>query len=247
VMANRLVLLRHGESLGNKENRICGWTDVDLSKKGVVESRETGRLLKNRGFFFDVAYTSMLRRAIKTAWLVLDEMDLFWIPVVKPWRLNERHFGRLEGLERSEAAEKFLDGAAPEWRRRSDIPPPRLENDDPRHPINDLRYKRLELDQIPNGESRRDTLNRILPLWEEEIMPKMSSGREVLLVAHGDIIRTIVMHLNHLSDEELRRVGVIGNATAIVYELDDELRPIRLERLGYNLPPQTMDMFLQHV
>lgn len=227
-MTTRLVLLRHGESLGNKENRFTGWTDVDLSQMGAAEAREAGRVLKEAGFVFDIAFTSLLRRAIKTAWLALDEMGLHWIPIVKSWRLNERHLGELEGLTRSEDAKKCLAYAM----RRNDIPLPKLEKDNPRHPRNDPRYGHLKEGELPNGESQSESLKRLLPYWQHTITPKIRSGQRVLIVSHGAIIRTLIMHLNHVNDEEPPNIRVLLTGTAIIIELDDQMNPVSQKYLG---------------
>jgi 2,3-bisphosphoglycerate-dependent phosphoglycerate mutase len=231
-MVYRLVLLRHAESLGNKEDRITGWNDVDLSERGVAEAREAGRTLKEAGFTFDVAYTSLLRRAIKTVWFVLDEMDLNWIPIVKTWRLNERHFGIIEGMRKTELAEKYPVGSATSWRRRNSVSPPKLNKDDPRYLRDDPRYSHLKEDEFPNGESRHDMVRRVEPYWQETIIPEIQSGKKVLIVSHGDLIRTLAMVIAHANIEEATSIGVIPTATAIIYKLDSQMNPVKQEYLS---------------
>ncbi len=227
-MTIRLVLLRHGESDGNKENRFTGWTDLDLTERGISQAREAGRILKEAGFTFDIAYTSLLRRAVKTAWYVLDEMGLYWIPIVKTWRLNERHLGTLEGTKMSEYTEESLGSAM----RRSDAPLPKLEKDDPRHPRNDPRYRHLKEDELPNGESLNDALRRILPYWEQTITPAIRRGQRALIVTHGETIRTLTMHLNHVDDFDNPKIQAVPTATAVIYELDNQMNLVRQEYLG---------------
>ena len=231
-MVYRLVLLRHAESLGNKEDRITGWNDVDLSERGIAEAREAGRTLKEAGFTFDLAYTSLLRRAIKTVWFVLDEMDLHWIPIVKTWRLNERHFGRIEGMRKSEVAEKYPVGSATSWRRRNSVSPPKINKHDPKNLREDPRYNHLTKDEFPNGESRHDMIRRVEPYWQQTIIPEIQSGKKVLIVSHGDLIRTLTMVIDHADIEEAVSVGVIPTATAIIYELDSQMNPVRQEYLS---------------
>lgn len=216
----------------NKENRICGWADVDLSERGIAEAREIGRILKKRGFVFDIAFTSMLRRAIKTAWFTLDEMDLYWIPIIKSWRLNERHYGELEGLAKSELAKKF--GIDRLWGKQN-VPPPALRDDDRRHPRNDPRYRDLREDELPSAESRDDVLKRILPYWHEVIRPRVESGEQTLIVTHGDVIRTLAMYISSASDEKIPNTTVIPTGTAIVYEFDDRMNPARQYNLDRNM------------
>jgi 2,3-bisphosphoglycerate-dependent phosphoglycerate mutase len=226
-----LVLLRHGESDWNRENRFTGWTDVDLSDKGRDEAREAARLLGEGGYAFDLAFTSVLKRAIRTLWIVLDGMDLMWIPVEKTWRLNERHYGALQGLNKAETAAKHGDAQVKIWRRSYDIPPPALEAGDPRHPSRDPRYAALTPAELPLTESLKDTVARFLPAWHESIAPAIRSGRRVLITAHGNSIRALVKHLDNVSEEEI--VGLnIPTGIPLVYELDDELKPIRHYYLG---------------
>lgn len=226
-----LVLLRHGESDWNRENRFTGWTDVDLSEKGVNEAITGGRELKKAGYVFDVAYTSLLKRAIKTLNLALNEMDLLWIPVFKTWRLNERHYGALQGLNKAETAEKHGIEQTNIWRRSYDIPPPALTVDDPRHPGKDPRYASLSPDELPLTECLKDTVARFLPYWHETIAPALLEGKRVLVAAHGNSLRALVKYLDHVSDEEI--VGLnIPTGIPLVYELTDDLKPIRHFYLG---------------
>jgi 2,3-bisphosphoglycerate-dependent phosphoglycerate mutase len=227
----KVVLLRHGESTWNKENLFTGWTDVDLSDKGVEEARDAGRVLKKEGYAFDVAYTSVLKRAIRTLWLVMDEMDLMWIPVVRDWRLNERHYGALQGLNKAEMATKYGEDQVKLWRRSYDVRPPALEEGDPRNPANDRRYQGLKKQQIPLAECLKDTVARFLPAWHEVIAPMVKSGRRVLITAHGNSLRALVKYLDNIPDQEI--VGLnIPTGMPLVYELDDALRPIRRYYIG---------------
>jgi 2,3-bisphosphoglycerate-dependent phosphoglycerate mutase len=227
----KIVLLRHGESIWNRENRFTGWTDVDLSAKGVDEAKQAGRLLRENGFVFDLAFTSVLKRAIRTLWLALDEMDLMWIPVLPSWRLNERHYGALQGLNKAETAAKFGDQQVLVWRRSYDIPPPPLEPSDPRFPGRDPRYASLSKEELPLTECLKDTVARFLPYWSEVIAPVVASGQRVLVTAHGNSIRALVKYLDNISDEDI--VGLnIPTGEPLIYELDDNLRPIRHYYLG---------------
>lgn len=227
----KLVLIRHGESIWNKENRFTGWTDVDLSETGIAEAHECGRLLKDQGYDFDIAYTSVLKRAIRTLWIVLDEMDLMWIPVFRDWRLNERHYGALQGLNKAEMAEKFGEEQVKIWRRSYDVRPPALEPNDPRYPGHDRRYAGLTPAQIPLTECLKDTVERFLPCWHEAIAPTIRSGKRVLIVAHGNSIRALVKYLDGISDQDI--VGVnIPTGMPLVYDLDDDLKPLRSYYLG---------------
>ncbi len=228
---HRLVLLRHGESLWNQENRFTGWTDVDLSPRGVAEAREAGRLLREGGYRFDLAYTSVLKRAIKTLGLVLDELDLLWIPVVKDWRLNERHYGALQGLNKSETAARHGEAQVKIWRRSYDTPPPPLDPDDPRHPARDPRYASLRPEELPLTESLKDTVKRFLPCWHDMIAPAIRAGARVIIVAHGNSLRALVKYLDEISDEEITELN-IPTGIPLVYELDDRLKPIRSAYLG---------------
>jgi 2,3-bisphosphoglycerate-dependent phosphoglycerate mutase len=227
----QIVLLRHGESVWNKENRFTGWTDVDLSAQGIAEAKEAGRVLKARGFGFDIAYTSVLKRAIRTLWLAQDELDLMWIPVVRHWRLNERHYGALQGLNKAETAAKFGDAQVLIWRRSYDIPPPALEKSDERFPGRDPRYRKLAPAEIPLTECLKDTVARFLPYWHEVIAPSVQSGERVLVVAHGNSLRALVKYLDHIGDNEI--VGLnIPTGIPLVYELTDDLKPLRNYYLG---------------
>jgi 2,3-bisphosphoglycerate-dependent phosphoglycerate mutase len=227
----KLVLLRHGESIWNKENLFTGWHDVDLSEQGKVEAKRAGELLKAEGFTFDVAYTSVLKRAIRTAWMALDELDLLWIPVDRSWRLNERHYGALQGLNKAQTAAKFGDEQVLIWRRSYDVPPPALEESDPRYPGADPRYAGLTKDELPKTECLKDTVARFLPYWDQTIAPAVKSGKKVLIVAHGNSLRALVKHLDGISDEEI--VGLnIPTGVPLVYELDSNLKPIKHYYLG---------------
>jgi len=222
----RLALLRHGESRWNQENRFTGWTDVDLSPKGVEEAHAAGRMLKEAGFLFDMAFTSVLKRAIRTLWIVLDEMDLMWLPVHGSWRLNERHYGALQGLNKTETAELFGEEQVKLWRRSYAVRPPELEDSDPRHPRNDARYAGLDPSLLPVSESLKDTVDRFLPYWKEAIAPAIRSGKRVLIVSHGNSQRALAKYLDQVSDEEIVELN-IPTGEPLVYELDDDLRPIR--------------------
>jgi 2,3-bisphosphoglycerate-dependent phosphoglycerate mutase len=226
-----VVLLRHGESTWNKENRFTGWTDVDLSEKGREEAREAGRLLKDGGYSFDVAFTSVLKRAIRTLWIALDEMDLMWIPVDKSWRLNERHYGALQGLNKAETAANHGEAQVKIWRRSYDIPPPALAKDDPRHPSRDPRYAGLAESDLPLTESLKETVARFLPYWHDTIVPAVRSGRRVLIAAHGNSLRALLKHLDGISEQDIVELN-IPTGIPLVYELDDELRPLRHFYLG---------------
>jgi 2,3-bisphosphoglycerate-dependent phosphoglycerate mutase len=219
-----LVLLRHGESIWNKENRFTGWTDVDLSALGRDEAATAGGLLKAEGLTFDVAYTSVLKRAIRTLWIALDQLDLMWIPVHRAWRLNERHYGALQGLNKAETAAKHGDAQVKIWRRSYDIAPPALTPDDPRHPRLDVRYRGLAPSELPLTESLKDTVDRFLPYWEEHIAPAIRSGSRVLIAAHGNSLRALVKHLDGISDQDIVELN-IPTGVPLVYELDDRLRP----------------------
>ncbi|NTW65070.1 MAG: 2,3-diphosphoglycerate-dependent phosphoglycerate mutase [Nitrospirae bacterium] len=227
----KLVLLRHGESTWNKENRFTGWTDVGLTEKGSAEAVEAGRLLKKEGFVFDVAFTSVLKRAIKTLWIALEEMDRMWIPVQNHWRLNERHYGALQGLNKTETAEKHGIEQVKIWRRSYDIPPPALARDDDRYPGKDPRYASLRLEEVPLTESLKDTVARFLPYWKETIAPVVLSGKRVIIAAHGNSIRALVKYLDNVSDSDI--VGLnIPTGIPLVYELEDDLKAIRSYYLG---------------
>ncbi|NVO65742.1 2,3-diphosphoglycerate-dependent phosphoglycerate mutase [Methanofollis tationis] len=222
----RLVLLRHGESVWNKENRFTGWTDVDLSEKGIAEAHEAGKTLLREEYTFDCAFTSVLKRAIRTLWITLDEMDLMWIPVERSWRLNERHYGALQGLNKAEMAEKYGDEQVFVWRRSYTVPPPPLDADDPRHPGKDRRYAVLSPEELPGTECLKDTVARFVPYWEGAIVPALKEGKRVLIAAHGNSIRALVKHLDKIPDDAIAEVN-IPTGIPLVYELDDDLRPIR--------------------
>lgn len=227
----KVVLLRHGESVWNKENRFTGWTDVDLSEKGIEEAGKAGDVLKTEGFTFDLAYTSVLKRAIRTLWIALDRMDLMWIPVEHSWRLNERHYGDLQGLNKSEMASKFGEEQVLVWRRSYDIPPPALKKTDPRYPGNDPRYRGLDPKDVPVTECLKDTVNRFLPYWQQTIAPSVKAGRKVIIVAHGNSLRALVKYLDNVSDQEI--VGLnIPTGIPLVYELDGALKPRKHYYLG---------------
>jgi 2,3-bisphosphoglycerate-dependent phosphoglycerate mutase len=227
----KIVLLRHGESTWNKENLFTGWTDVDLSEQGKAEAKRAGELLKAEGFTFDVAFTSVLKRAIRTLWTILDELDLMWIPVEHSWRLNERHYGALQGLNKAQTAAKYGDEQVLIWRRSYDVPPPALEESDPRHPGTDPRYRELSPSELPRTECLKDTVARFLPYWHESIVPSIRAGKKVIIAAHGNSLRTLVKYLDEISDDEI--VGLnIPTGVPLVYELDDRLKPVRHYYLG---------------
>ncbi len=221
----KLVLIRHGESTWNLENRFTGWTDVDLTPLGLEQAKAAGRVLKAEGFDFDVTYTSVLKRAIRTLWHCLDEMDRTWLPMVHSWRLNERHYGGLQGLNKAETAKKYGDEQVMVWRRSYDTPPPVLDASDPRSERGDIRYAKLKAEQIPLTECLKDTVDRVMPLWEESIAPAIKVGKRVVIAAHGNSIRALVKYLDNVSDNDI--VGVnIPNGNPLVYELDANLKPI---------------------
>ena len=227
----KIVLMRHGESVWNRENRFTGWADIDLTDKGEAQAREAGRLLIDAGFTFDMTYTSVLKRAIRTLWLTLETMDLTWLPVVHHWRLNERHYGALEGLNKADTAEKYGEEQVMIWRRSYDIPPMALEANDPRVPFDNPRYSGLSRSEIPLTECLKDTVARVLPYWNNEIVPAMRSGRQILICAHGNSLRGLIKHLDQISDADIVKVN-IPNAQPLVYELDADLNPIRSYYLG---------------
>jgi 2,3-bisphosphoglycerate-dependent phosphoglycerate mutase len=227
----KLVLLRHGESTWNQENRFTGWTDVDLSAKGLVEAKAAGELLKKEGFLFDVAHTSVLKRAIRTLWIALDELNLMWIPVKKSWRLNERHYGELQGLNKSETAAKHGEEQVFTWRRSYDIPPPYLSQDDKRHPRFDPRYKDVPAKELPAAEALKNTVDRFVPYWNEAIAPDLRAGKRVLIAAHGNSIRALLKYLENIPNDEIVELN-IPTAVPLVYELTDDLKPIRRYYLG---------------
>jgi len=227
----RLVLLRHGESIWNKENKFTGWTDVDLSEKGIEEAKEAGQVLKKEGYTFDIAFTSVLKRAIRTLLIALDEMELMSIPVYRSWRLNERHYGALQGLNKLETAKKFGDEQVLIWRRSYDVPPQALEKTDPRYPGNDPIYKGLDEKDIPLTECLKDTVARFLPYWHETITPTIKSGKKVLIAAHGNSLRALVKYLDNVSDEAIVKLN-IPTGIPLIYELTPDLKPIKHYYLG---------------
>ncbi len=227
----KLVLIRHGESTWNKENRFTGWTDVELSDKGRAEAKAAGELLKKEGFTFDIAYASVLKRALNTLWSVLQEMDLVWIPIEKDWRLNERHYGGLQGLNKAETAAKYGDDQVLVWRRSYDIPPPPLEKSDERWPGHDPRYAGLAESDLPLTECLKDTVARFLPLWHDKIAPTVKSGKRVIIAAHGNSLRALVKYLDNVSDEDIINLN-IPTGVPLVYELDADLKPIKNYYLG---------------
>jgi 2,3-bisphosphoglycerate-dependent phosphoglycerate mutase len=226
-----VVLLRHGESTWNQENRFTGWTDVDLSDKGRQEAAEAGRLLKEGGYVFDLAFTSVLKRAIRTLWITLDALDLMWIPVTKDWRLNERHYGALQGLNKAETAAKHGEAQVKIWRRSYDIPPPPLSRDDERYAGRDPRYRNARPEDVPLTESLKDTVARFLPYWHATIAPAIVSGQRVLITAHGNSLRALVKYLDNVPDAEIVELN-IPTGIPLVYELDEKLRPVRRFYLG---------------
>jgi 2,3-bisphosphoglycerate-dependent phosphoglycerate mutase len=227
----KLVLIRHGESVWNKENRFTGWKDVDLSEKGLKEATAAGELLKKEGFEFDIAYTSVLKRAIRTLWHILDEMDLMWIPVQREWKLNERHYGALQGLNKAETAEKHGEDQVKIWRRSYDTPPPALEKSDERYAGNDPRYKDLDESQIPLSECLKDTVDRVLPLWHDSIVPTIKSGKKVIIAAHGNSLRALIKYLDGVSEQDI--VGLnVPTGMPLVYELDENMQPTNRYYLG---------------
>ena len=228
---HKLVLLRHGESIWNRENRFTGWVDVGLTEQGRAEARAAGELLRHEGFAFDVAFTSVLKRAIKTLWIALEEMDQMWIPVRHSWRLNERHYGALQGLNKAETAAKFGDAQVKIWRRAYDTPPPALSENDARLIANDPRYARLEPVAVPKTECLKDVVSRFLPYWHEAITPTLRSGQRIIIAAHGNSLRALVKFLDEVSDQDIVELN-IPTGQPLVYELDDKLRPIRHYYLG---------------
>jgi 2,3-bisphosphoglycerate-dependent phosphoglycerate mutase len=227
----KVVLLRHGESTWNKENRFTGWTDVDLNEKGIEEAKASGKILKEEGFDFDIAFTSVLKRALRTLWLCLEGMDRLWIPVEKNWRLNERHYGALQGLNKAETAEKHGEEQVLIWRRSYDIPPPALEKTDERFPGNFPAYKDVDEADLPTTESLKLTVDRFLPYWFDTIAPTIKSGKKVLIAAHGNSLRALVKYLDNVSEEEIIKLN-IPTGVPLVYELDEDLRPIKHYYLG---------------
>jgi len=228
---HKVVLLRHGESIWNKENRFTGWTDVDLSEKGIKEANKAGQTLKKEGYTFDIAYTSVLKRAIRTLWITLDEMDLMWIPVIRNWRLNERHYGALQGLNKAEMAQKFGEEQVHIWRRSYDTQPPSLEKTDERYPGKDPRYSDLKETEVPLTECLKDTVARFVPYWENLIAPSIKEGKQVVIAAHGNSLRALVKYLDNIPEDEI--VGLnIPTGVPLVYELDDNLKSLKSYYLG---------------
>ena len=222
----KLVLVRHGESVWNKENRFTGWTDVDLSEKGLEEAKRGGKRLAAEGYMFDIAFTSVLKRAIRTLWITLDQLDLMWLPVTHTWRLNERHYGALQGLNKAEMAAKFGEDQVLIWRRSYDIRPPALEASDPRYAINDPRYRDLDKKDVPTTECLKDTVARFMPCWNDMIVPTLRSGKKVIIAAHGNSLRALVKHLDAMSDKDIVSLN-IPTGIPLVYELGDDLKPIK--------------------
>jgi len=227
----KVVLLRHGESEWNKENRFTGWTDVDLSEKGIQEAKNAGKLMKEAGLTFDIAYTSVLKRAIHTLWLALEELDQMWLPIVNTWRLNERHYGALQGLNKAETAAKHGEEQVKIWRRSYDVPPPALEKEDPRYPGHSPAYKNVPEKDLPLTESLKDTVARFLPFWHDTVAPAIKAGNRVLIAAHGNSLRALVKYLDNMSDKDIVALN-IPTGVPLVYELDDDLKPIRHYYLG---------------
>jgi 2,3-bisphosphoglycerate-dependent phosphoglycerate mutase len=227
----KLVLLRHGESTWNQENRFTGWTDVDLSEKGREEARQAGQILKKEGYSFDLAYTSVLKRAIRTLWTVMDEMDLMWIPVERSWRLNERHYGALQGLNKAETAAQYGEQQVFIWRRSYDIPPPALAREDTRFPGHENRYAKLKPSELPLTESLKDTVARFMPYWRETLAPVIRSGQKTIIAAHGNSLRALVKYLDNVPDSEISELN-IPTGVPLVYELDSDLKPLQHYYLG---------------
>jgi 2,3-bisphosphoglycerate-dependent phosphoglycerate mutase len=227
----KLVLLRHGQSIWNLENLFTGWIDVDLSRQGLLEAAEAGRLLKAEGIAFDIAFTSVLKRAIRTLWIALDEMDMMWLPVERSWRLNERHYGSLQGLDKAQTVEKHGAEQVKIWRRSYDIPPPPLDRQDPNHPRFERRYASVPVGELPSSESLKDTLARVLPFWTSRIAPELASGRNVLVTAHGNSLRALVKMLDGISDAAIVELN-IPTGVPLLYELDSQLKPVASRYLG---------------
>ena len=239
----KLVLLRHGESTWNRENRFTGWTDVDLSEKGVEEAKQAGQVLKKEGFLFDLAFTSLLKRAIRSLWIALEEMDLMWIPEIKSWRLNERHYGALQGLNKAETAAKFGEDQVHVWRRSYDIPPPALEKTDPRYPGIDPRYADVNETELPLTECLKDTVDRFLPYWHKTIVPEIRSGKKLIIAAHGNSLRALVKYLDNIPDDVIPGLN-IPTGLPLIYELNDDLTPVRNYYLG---DPEAVEKAMQSV
>lgn len=226
-----LVLIRHGESIWNRENRFTGWRDIDLSPHGIVEAKSAGRVLREQGFEFDIAYTSVLKRAIRTLWLIQEEMDLMWIPVIRTWRLNERHYGALTGLNKTETVEKYGEQQVHVWRRSYDVPPPAYSPDNQDNPSYHRRYQEILRSDLPMTECLKDTVTRFIPYWKDEIVPVIMSGKRVLITAHGNSLRALVKHLDNISDADIPEMN-IPTGIPLVYELDEDLKPVRNYYLG---------------
>jgi len=227
----KVVLVRHGESVWNKENRFTGWTDVDLSENGEKEALKAGEQLKKDGFTFDLAYTSVLKRAVKTLWSIINVMDLVWIPVIKSWKLNEKHYGVLQGANKSETVAKYGEAQVKLWRRSYDVPPKGLDENDERYSGKDVRYSQLLKSEIPFTECLKDTVKRVVPYWEKEISPQIKSGRKIIIAAHGNSLRALVKHIDNISDNDIVNLN-IPTAIPLVYELDENLKPVRNYYLG---------------
>jgi len=239
----KLVLLRHGESTWNKENRFTGWTDVDLSDRGIAEAKKAGQVLKEQGYSFDIAFTSVLKRAIRTLWIVLDEMDLMWIPVYRSWRLNERHYGALQGLNKADMAAKYGEEQVLIWRRSYDIRPPSLEKTDNMYPGKDPRYADLDNKEIPLTECLKDTVDRFLPYWHEVLAPTIKSGKRVIVSAHGNSLRALVKYVDDINDEDIVKLN-IPTGIPLIYEMDNELKPLKSYYLG---DPEEVEKAMQTV
>ena len=227
----KVVLIRHGESAWNNENRFTGWTDVPLSAKGLAEAQEAGKLLKRENFVFDLAFTSVLKRAIKTLWLTLEEMDLMWIPVIRSWRLNERHYGALQGLNKAETAAKYGDEQVKIWRRSYDVRPPLLGKNDERHPGKDPRYASLAPEELPDGECLADTVARVVPYWEKTVVPEIVAGKKIVIAAHGNSLRALVKYLDSISEKDILELN-IPTGVPLLYELDSNMKPMEHRYLG---------------
>jgi 2,3-bisphosphoglycerate-dependent phosphoglycerate mutase len=228
---HKLVLLRHGESIWNQKNLYTGWIDVDLSERGILEAHQAARLFQEERFEFDLAFTSVLKRAIRTLWIVLDDMDLMWIPVVNNWRLNERHYGALQGLNKAETAKQFGEKQVHIWRRSYDIRPPELKREDPMYPGNDPRYRDLPVEEIPLSECLKDTVGRFLPYWHQSIVPRIKNGEKILIAAHGNSIRALVKYLDNISDQDIVELNV-PTGVPLIYELDENMQPLKHYYLG---------------
>lgn len=228
---SKLILVRSAESVWTDEKRFVGWTDIGLSEKGVVDARAAGKMLKDKGIMIDCAYTSYLKRAIRTLWIMLDEMDLMWIPATRSWRLNERHYGALEGMKKSEIIAKYGEEQVQKWRRGYDAKPPALEKDDPRYPSHDIRYKDLNPVNLPKAESLKDAMNRALPMWQQAILPDLRKGKNVVVAAHGNVLRALIKELDNISDDDIVKLE-IPLAIPLVYEFDENFKPVKSYYLG---------------